>query len=195
MRRQGYRGADAEDLTQAYFERFLERGDLEYAATWQGRLEVFLRVSVRYFLSNERDRERAKKRGGGQCTALARRDARPRARRAGARGRDTPETLLAQARATGAIEDALSAAAVETERAGGSARLARVEQLPAERGQHRQLPPDGDEWGVGESAVRVVVHRLRRRLARLLRLAVRAGLREGHLPVRIALLGHRMREA
>src|SRR4249920_3884998 len=66
VRRQGYRGADAEDLTQSYFARFLERGDLEYAATWQGRLEGFLRVSVRHFLSNARDRERAKKRGGGQ---------------------------------------------------------------------------------------------------------------------------------
>ena len=68
VRRQGYRGADAEDLTQSYFARFLERGDLEYAATWQGRLEGFLRISVRHFLSNARDRERAKKRGGGQRT-------------------------------------------------------------------------------------------------------------------------------
>jgi hypothetical protein len=64
VRGQGYRGADAEDLTQSYFARFLERGDLEYASNWQGRLEGFLHVSVRHFLSNERDRERAQKRGG-----------------------------------------------------------------------------------------------------------------------------------
>src|SRR5262245_26350718 len=66
VRGQGYRGADAEDLTQAYFARFLERGDLAYATAWPGGLDGFLRISVRNFLSNQRDRERAKKRGGGR---------------------------------------------------------------------------------------------------------------------------------
>ena len=60
------------------------------------------------------------------------------------------------------------------QRAGGAARLARVERYllcEVNTGSYRRM---ADEWGVGESAVRVVVHRLRRRLARLLRHAVRA---------------------
>lgn len=174
VRRQGYRGADAEDLTQAYFARFLERGDLEYAASWQGSLEVFLNVSVRYFLSNERDRARAQKRGGGRY--LLSLDETPDPGDAPLEPVDatTPETLLAQAQATRAIEDALSRLRSETERAGGAARLARVERYllcEVNTGSYRRM---ADEWGVGESAVRVVVHRLRRRLARLLRHAVRA---------------------
>jgi RNA polymerase sigma factor (sigma-70 family) len=174
VRRQGYRGADAEDLTQAYFARFLERGDLEYAASWQGSLEVFLNVSVRYFLSNERDRARAQKRGGGRY--LLSLDETPDPGTAPLEPVDatTPETLLSQAQATRAIEDALSRLRSETERAGAAARLARVERYllcEVNTGSYRRM---ADEWGVGESAVRVVVHRLRRRLARLLRHAVRA---------------------
>ena len=174
VRRRGYRGADAEDLTQAYFARFLERGDLEYASTWQGSLEAFLSVSVRYFLSNERDRERAQKRGGGRH--LLSLDETPDPGMAPLEPVDaaTPETLLAQAQATRAIENALSRLRSETERSGGAARLARVERYllcEVNTGSYRRM---ADEWGVGESAVRVVVHRLRRRLARLLRHAVRA---------------------
>src|SRR5512136_692088 len=66
VRSQGYRGADAEDLTQAYFARFVEKGYLEEIREWRGCVRPFLRVSVRHFLSNERDRERAAKRGGGR---------------------------------------------------------------------------------------------------------------------------------
>jgi RNA polymerase sigma factor (sigma-70 family) len=174
VRRRGYRGADAEDLTQAYFARFLERGDLEYAAAWQGSLEAFLNVSVRYFLSNERDRARTQKRGGGRHLLSLDETPDPGAAPLEPVDASTPETLLAQAQATRAIENAISRLRSETERAGGAARLARVERYllcEVNTGSYRRM---ADEWGVGESAVRVVVHRLRRRLARLLRHAVRA---------------------
>ena len=174
VRRRGYRGADAEDLTQAYFARFLERGDLEYAAAWQGSLEAFLNVSVRYFLSNQRDRERAQKRGGGRHLLSLDETPDPGAAPLEPIDASTPETLLAQAQATRAIQNALSRLRSETERAGGAARLARVERYllcEVNTGSYRRM---ADEWGVGESAVRVVVHRLRRRLARLLHHAVRA---------------------
>ncbi len=169
VRRQGYGGADAEDLTQAYFARFLERGDLEYAAAWQGPLECFLHVSVRHFLSNERDRERARKRGGGMRPVSL--DAEPRtwADADALLDLETPETLLARAQATRTIAQALCRLRGEMERAGAAARLARVERYllsEVNTGSYRRM---ADEWGVRESAARVAVHRLRRRLARLLK--------------------------
>ena len=174
VRGQGYRGADAEDLTQAYFVRFLERGDLAYAATWQGELEGFLHVSVRHFLSNERDRERAQKRGGGQ--RLISLDAEPEHAALAPRlvDAETPETLLAQRQATRALEDAVVRLRAEMERAGCASRLSRVERyLLAEvnTGSYRRM---AGEWGVRESAARVAVHRLRRRLEALLRRGPRA---------------------
>ena len=172
VRGQGYRGADAEDLTQAYFARFLERGDLEYAATWQGPLEGYLFVSVRHFLSNERDRERAKKRGGGRRPLSLDATPDPAAAAPVLVDTETPETLLARRQATSAIEGALLRLRAEMESAGSADRLARVEDYllsEVNTGSYRRM---ADEWGVGESAARVTVHRLRRRLTGLLRSAL-----------------------
>jgi DNA-directed RNA polymerase specialized sigma24 family protein len=171
VRGQGYRGADAEDLTQGYFARFLERGDVAYAAARQGQLEGFLHVSVRHFLSNERDRERAMKRGGGQ--RLLSLDAEPEPAVLPARlvDAETPETLLARRQATRKYEDALVRLRAEMERAGCASRLSRVEcylLTDVNTGSYRRM---AGEWGVRESAARVAVHRLRRRLEALLRRA------------------------
>lgn len=173
VRSQGYRGADAEDLTQAYFERFLERGDLAYAAAWRGCLLHFLRVSARHFLSNQRDRERARKRGGGlrPLSLDAPRDEPGSAPEPVAA--ETPETLLARDQAEATIAAALAQLRREMAHSGGAERLARVEQYllsEVHTGSYRRM---ADEWGVAESAPRVLVHRLRKRLASLLRRAVR----------------------
>ncbi len=177
VRRQGYRGADAEDLTQGYFARFLERGDLEYVASWNGCLRSFLRVSVRHFLSNERDRDRAVKRGGGR--PLLSLDAAPLGPRAVPEPACavTPETLLVHEQAERALEDALQRLRSEMQNAGCPERLARVEAYllcDVNTGSYRRM---ANEWGVGESAARVAVHRLRRRLVALLR-----GVVARHLP-------------
>jgi len=174
VRSQGYRGADAEDLTQAYFARFLERGDLAYAASWQGDLDGFLHVSVRHFLSNERDRERAKKRGGGQ--RLLSLDAEPEHLALAPRlvDAETPETLLARRQAARALEDALQRLRAQMASAGCSARHSRIERYlltKVNTGSYRRM---AGEWGVRVSAARVAVHRLRRRLEALLRRGDRA---------------------
>ena len=172
VRRQGYHGADAEDLTQAYFARFLERGDVEYAAAWRGPLDRFLHASVRHFLSNERDRQRARKRGGGRPHVSLDDAPGTRAEAAALVDAETPETLLGRAQAERAVERALLCLRGEMRQAGAEARLARVEPYllsEVRTGSYRRM---ADEWGVRESAARVAVYRLRRRLARLVRGAV-----------------------
>jgi RNA polymerase sigma-70 factor (ECF subfamily) len=64
IRGRGEAAADAEDLTQAYFTRFLEKDCLRDVRPEHGRFRSFLLVSVRNFVLNERERERARKRGG-----------------------------------------------------------------------------------------------------------------------------------
>ena len=66
IRGKGHTPADAEDLTQAYFARFLEKGYLHDFRPEVGRFRTFLRASVSHFLANEWDRERALRRGGGR---------------------------------------------------------------------------------------------------------------------------------
>jgi DNA-directed RNA polymerase specialized sigma24 family protein len=64
VRRQGYDLADAEELTQGFFARLIEKNDLEDADRSRGRFRTFLLTSCQHFLSNERDRARRLKRGG-----------------------------------------------------------------------------------------------------------------------------------
>ena len=57
---------DAQDLTQEFFALLLAKDYLRVVTPEKGRFRSFLRVAVRHFLSNERDRRRAQKRGGGR---------------------------------------------------------------------------------------------------------------------------------
>ena len=66
IRRQGSTQDEARDLTQGYFLQFLEKGFLKSVRPEAGLFRSFLLASVKHFLSNERDRERALKRGGGK---------------------------------------------------------------------------------------------------------------------------------
>jgi len=164
VRGQGYRGADAEDLTQGYFARFLEKDYLQEVRSWRGCFRPFLRVSVRHFLSNERDRQRAAKRGGGR--PLVSLDAEGSAS-LGPVDTVTPEDLLERRQAREAVERALVRLREEMERAGQGRRLARL--MGRLTGDPDSFGPIAREWGVGRSAVRVALHRARKRLAALLR--------------------------
>ena len=55
----------AQDLTQGFFERFLEKEYLHDADQLRGRFRSFLLACVKNFLANERDKQRTRQRGGG----------------------------------------------------------------------------------------------------------------------------------
>src|SRR5437867_688008 len=66
VRRQGYAAHDAQDLTQGFFASFLKKDYLATVGPEKGRFRSFLLAALRHFLSDERDRAGAAKRGGGQ---------------------------------------------------------------------------------------------------------------------------------
>lgn len=66
IRRHGHGEDAAKDLTQAFFALVLEKRYFLQADPARGCFRAFLSASIRHFLSNERDRTRAHKRGGGQ---------------------------------------------------------------------------------------------------------------------------------
>ncbi|MFM8469787.1 MAG: RNA polymerase sigma factor, partial [Limisphaerales bacterium] len=67
VRRQGHAPHDAQDLTQEFFARLLERNALGAADRERGRFRSFLLVALKHFLRDEWDKLRAQKRGGGQA--------------------------------------------------------------------------------------------------------------------------------
>ena len=66
VRRKGHGHDDACDLTQAFFARFLEKRYLRSVDAGLGRFRTFLLTSLTHFLSDERDKSQAQRRGGGQ---------------------------------------------------------------------------------------------------------------------------------
>lgn len=65
IRRRGHDVESAKDLAQSFFAVVLEKGYVADYAPDRGRFRTFLRASLGHFLSNEHDRARALKRGGG----------------------------------------------------------------------------------------------------------------------------------
>jgi RNA polymerase sigma-70 factor (ECF subfamily) len=65
VRRRGHGKEDAEDLTQEFFARFLGKNFLGTVASEKGKFRAFLLASLKHFLANEWDKSQAQKRGGG----------------------------------------------------------------------------------------------------------------------------------
>ena len=66
VRRQGVGPEEAKDLTQGFFALLLERRDFDVIRKEKGRLRSYLLTSFKHFLTNERNRAMAIKRGEGQ---------------------------------------------------------------------------------------------------------------------------------
>jgi RNA polymerase sigma factor (sigma-70 family) len=64
-RRQGLSPHDAEDATQGFFTRLLEKDYLQAVQRERGPFRAFLQMAFKRYLGKERDRSRAQQRGGG----------------------------------------------------------------------------------------------------------------------------------
>jgi RNA polymerase sigma-70 factor (ECF subfamily) len=64
LRATGHACDDAEDLTQAFFVHVIENRTIGRADQLKGTFRGFLIGALKHFLANERDRNRAQKRGG-----------------------------------------------------------------------------------------------------------------------------------
>jgi RNA polymerase sigma-70 factor (ECF subfamily) len=171
-RRQGASAHEAEDLTQEFFARLLEKDYLEGVAPEKGRFRSFLLVCLRRFLANERDRARAAKRGGGRRPlSIDLADAEGRYRLEPGH-QLTPERIFDRRWALALLEQVLNTLERELE-ASGKGRL--FDRLKVYLAAQRSAPPYAEaaqELGMTEGAVKVAVHRLRQRYRRLLRAEV-----------------------
>lgn len=66
VRRSGRSAQDAEDLTQGFFARMIEKGSLSQAEETRGRFRNYLLTALKHYLTDEHRKEVAEKRGGGQ---------------------------------------------------------------------------------------------------------------------------------
>ena len=67
VRKKGYDAQTAQDLVQGFLARLLEKHDLVSVDRGKGKFRSFLMSACTHFMANQRDHERAKKRGGGRA--------------------------------------------------------------------------------------------------------------------------------
>jgi RNA polymerase sigma factor (sigma-70 family) len=168
IRRRGYQPDEAQDLTQAFFAAILEKGRLQAADPERGRFRSFLLGSLNHFLANEWDRARAKKRGGRKTLSLD---------IEGAEGRYllepaddlTAEKLFERRWAMTLLDLVLDQLQQDLARDGRGHLFEQLKGFlggPAADAPYSRVAAD---LGMTESAVKMAVHRLRRRYRHLLR--------------------------
>jgi RNA polymerase sigma-70 factor (ECF subfamily) len=172
VRRQGEGPEDARDLTQAYFAQLLEKGYLDDYDPSRGRFRVFLMASMRNFLSKEREKARAWKRGGrAGVVPLDEVDPEGRYRHEPVDRLD-PEQVFERRWALTLLERVLDRLREEQVAAGREKEFGRLKGLLT--GEQPKVPyrDVAAELGTSEAAVKASVHRLRQRFGTLLREAI-----------------------
>ncbi len=168
IRRRGYDPADAQDLTQSYFARLLERSVLAAADQNKGRFRAFLRTDCGFFLADHRDRERALKRGGGTPpVSIDARNAEGRYRVEPADSA-TPERLFDRDWALTLLDRVLDVLERQYADSGRSAFFDRLKIVLTDGPRAIAYGAIAGEFGMTEGAVEGAVRRLRRRYRTLL---------------------------
>jgi RNA polymerase sigma-70 factor (ECF subfamily) len=169
VRRQGHGPEESRDLTQGYFTQLLEKGYLEDFDPSLGRFRVFLKASVKNFLSKERDKAHTLKRGGqARIVSLDADDVEGRYRYEPV-DRLTPEEIFERRWALTLLERALEKLRLEFVESG---KIDEFEKLKGcLTGDDVKVPyrEVADSLGTTEAALRTSVHRLRQRFGKLLR--------------------------
>lgn len=179
VRRCGQSPHDAQDLTQEFFCRLLEKHWLEAADREKGKLRVFLMAALKHFMSNEWRKASAQRRGGGSApapfdTSIA--ESRYVA--------DNSAALVAEETfdrqwALTLLDLTLNRLEAEFVQGGRRAHFEALKScLMAERGAI-DYASAAKQLGVNEGAARVAVHRLRKRFREIYREEISQTLAEG----------------
>jgi RNA polymerase sigma-70 factor (ECF subfamily) len=173
VRRFGYDIDRAEDTVQAFFLHFLEHESFQSARQDRGRFRSFLLGSLKHFIANEYDHARALKRGGGQ--PLASLDVASGEGRYALEPRDdtSPETLFERRWAVTLLDRVHMQLRSTLVRSGKGALFEQLKDHITGVETNVAYKDIGAATGLSEGAVRVTVHRLRRRFRDLLREEIR----------------------
>ena len=168
IRRKGYAPDAAQDLTQEFFKRLIEKNYLEDADRSRGRFRSFLLASVKHFLANEWDREHALKRGGGQAVVSIDAAVAERWYIPAAVDHITPEVLFDRRWALSLLERVMTRLRADYADAGKEALLQTLEMFLHPESETR-YEETARQLGVSAGALRMAAHRMRGKYRSLLR--------------------------
>ena len=172
VRRRGHSPHDAQDLTQEFFARLLERHTIANADPNRGRFRSFLLSTMNHFLAHEWDKVRAQKRGGGRqilsldlARAEERYDLEPV-------DHSSPDKLFDKQWASALLEEVLNQLEAEYQQSAKTELFATLKQTLTGTRESQPYAVLATRLGMNEAAVKVAVHRLRKRYRELLRVEI-----------------------
>ena len=169
VRRQGHSPPDAQDQTQEFFARLLQKDYLKAAAREKGRFRTFLIVALKRFLANEWDRVRAQKRGGGRPLLSLDTELAEQRYRIEPAESATAERVFERRWALTLLDQTMKRLRGEFAATGRAREFDRLKAcLTAERGEISYAEIAG-ALGLSEGTARVAVHRLRKRFREVFR--------------------------
>src|SRR5262245_44239316 len=169
VRNQGYAEADAEDLTQQFFAWLLESKHLRVADPERGKFRSFLLCRLKHFLSDQRKKDGAQKRGGGQVVLSL--DAQSEERRYGLEPatRQPPEMLFDRRWALTVLEQTVSRLRQEYAEAGRAQLFDELKHFQPGEEASSSYSEAASRLGLSEAAIKSAIYRLRERHRQLLR--------------------------
>jgi RNA polymerase sigma-70 factor (ECF subfamily) len=167
LRRRGYPFDQAQDLTQEFFIRVVEGRYLDRAEPEKGRFRSFLLSSLKFFVADEEDRQRAHKRGGGVVVQLEFSSGEKRYQREPAHN-ETPERIFERRWALSVLDRVVERLRNEFVQHGRPEHFERlkVSLLGQSDAPYAAL---AKELNTSEGALKVAIHRLRKRYRELFR--------------------------
>jgi len=169
VRRQGHSAHDAQDLTQAFFARLLEKNYLADVQREKGRFRSFLLASLKHFLANEWDREQALKRGGGKRLIALDEDSAESRYKLEPKDDLSADKIYERRWALTLLDQVLAKLRGEFEKDGKLDQFETLKQYLSGGRTSVSYAQAADKLGMNEGAIKVAVHRLRKRYRELLR--------------------------
>jgi RNA polymerase sigma-70 factor (ECF subfamily) len=165
-------GQDAEtsqDLTQEFFALLLEKDLLAGVHPEGGRFRSYLLACLKHFLSHQRDRARALKRGGG--TRFISLDSAAAEERFASEPADrlTPDEVFERRWALTVLDRSVEALCAEFVARGERDRFERLREFLTGQEPQASYREVASDLAMTEEAVRAAIVRLRRQLGRVLR--------------------------
>jgi RNA polymerase sigma factor (sigma-70 family) len=169
VRRHGFSKEDAEDLTQAFFAKLLERRDIAGLKRENGRFRAFLLASMKHFLANERDRAGRLKRGGNITHLSLDLQSADTQFQIADGGRMQPDAAFDREWAVALLERVVVRLGEEAIVEGKKERFDRMKPYLMMAKGEIPYASAAEDLSMDEGALRVAVHRLRKRYRELLR--------------------------
>jgi len=167
LRRRGYPADQAQDLTQEFFVRVLEGRYLDRADPEKGRFRSFLLSSLKFFVADEEDRHRAHKRGGSIVVPLEFSSGEKRYQREPAHD-ETPERIFERRWALSLLDRVVERLRDEFVQHGRPDHFERLKVFLLGRSA-APYAALAREMNTSEGALKVAIHRLRKRYRELFR--------------------------